>query len=195
MVRKKGYKPWLNDYRKDIDWIFWDRYQEYLLTEKDWTWDSISDIDKSTDIIIDHLCYPKIEDGFRIKGLVMGDIQSGKTANYTGLINKAVDVGFKMIIVLAGLTNDLRHQTQVRLDKEFIGKETKDNLDSGSPIGVGLIDNPIGKYRVQSFTYADETGTVGDFKKMSIMIPIYDEMPPTLLVVKKNISVLKNVVA
>jgi hypothetical protein len=194
VFRKKEYKPWLNDYRKEIDWLFWNRYQKYLLTQKNWAWDSISDIDKATDIIIDHLCYPKNEQGFRIKGLVMGDIQSGKTANYTGLINKAVDIGFKLVIVLAGLTNDLRHQTQIRLDKEFIGKITKDNQEGGLPTGVGTIEAPTGKYRVQSFTYADETAVMGDFKKMTSMIPIDNEMPPTLLVVKKNVSVLNNVI-
>lgn len=191
----KGYQPWLNDQRALIDWNFWDRYQKYLLLKKDWSWDSIKDIDRSTDAILDHLRNPKSEKGFRIKGLVLGDIQSGKTANYTGLINKAVDAGYKLIIVLAGLTNDLRYQTQARLDKEFIGKITKDNLESGLPVGVGNIEEPTGKFRVQSFTYADETNVKGDFKKMSFMIPIDSQMPPTLLVVKKNASVLKNVLS
>jgi len=190
----KGFHPWLNDVRNTIEWNFWNRYQKYLLTYKDWTWSSIKDIDETTDVILDHLANPKTDKGFRKKGLVLGDIQSGKTANYTGLINKAVDAGFKMIIVLAGLTNDLRYQTQMRLDKEFIGKITKDNQESGNAIGVGLINAPIDKFRIQSFTYSDETTVAGDFKKITSMIPIDNDMPPTLLVVKKNSSVLKNVI-
>lgn len=190
----KGFHPWLNDVRNTIEWNFWNRYQKYLLTKKNWNWSSIRDIDETTDVILDHLVNPKTDKGFRVKGLVLGDIQSGKTANYTGLINKAVDAGFKMIIVLAGLTNDLRYQTQMRLDKEFIGKITKDNQEAGNAIGVGLINAPTEKFRVQSFTYSDETTISGDFKKITSMIPIDNEMPPTLLVVKKNSSVLKNVI-
>ena len=57
------------------------------------------------------------------KGLVVGYVQSGKTANFTGVISKAIDAGYRLIIVLTGTTNLLREQTQRRLDKELVGKE------------------------------------------------------------------------
>lgn len=62
--------------------------------------------------------------GIDKKGLVVGQVQSGKTANYTGLICKAADAGFNLIIVLAGMHNNLRSQTQHRLDEDFLGFDT-----------------------------------------------------------------------
>lgn len=70
----------------------------------------IWDIKKNSDIVLDHIAYPQTDNYFNKKGLVIGDIQSGKTANYTALINKALDVGYKIIIVLAGLTRELRNR-------------------------------------------------------------------------------------
>ena len=61
------------------------------------------------------------------RGLVVGHVQSGKTSNYTGLICKAADAGYKIIIVLAGLHNNLRSQTQIRLEEGFLGYETTAN--------------------------------------------------------------------
>jgi hypothetical protein len=138
IVFSKGYTPWLTDAKPGISWKFYDRYEKYLVTKKHWNWGAVQSINASSDIVLDHLQNPKRECFFNIKGLVMGDIQSGKTANYTALINKALDVGFKLIIVLAGLTKDLRSQTQKRLDKEILGYETRPNFQNGNPIGVGL---------------------------------------------------------
>ena len=76
----------------------------------------------------------------------MGDVQSGKTASYTGLIAKAADVGYKVIILLTGMIEDLRKQTQERLDEGFVGLNSSDVLGPNknmSPIGAG-------KYRGQS---------------------------------------------
>ena len=56
------------------------------------------------------------------KGMVVGNVQSGKTANYIGLISKAADAGYKVIVVLAGILDDLRIQTQIRIEEGFIGK-------------------------------------------------------------------------
>src|SRR5690606_24099363 len=69
--------------------------------------------------------------------------QSGKTANYTGLICKAADAGYKIIIVLAGLHNNLRTQTQIRLDEGFLGFATIADAEELPAVGVGLIDADI----------------------------------------------------
>ena len=122
-----GFTPWLSDKRKDIDWKFYNRYEKYLLYKKHWDLETVSSIKESTDIILDHMADPKGDLYFKKQGLVIGDIQSGKTANYTGLINKSIDAGYKIIIILAGLTRDLRNQTQRRIDKEVLGYETKFN--------------------------------------------------------------------
>ena len=63
-----------------------------------------------------------------VRGLVVGYVQSGKTANFIGLIARAIDAGYRLIIILAGNTNILRQQTQRRLDKELVGR-------AGLPVG------------------------------------------------------------
>ena len=58
--------------------------------------------------------------------MVVGSVQSGKTANYTALIAKALDSGYKLIIILSGAHNDLRAQTQARLNEEILGYDRAD---------------------------------------------------------------------
>ena len=192
----KGFKPWLDEARLDIDWKFYDRYEKYLLKKKKWNWGAIQSIKETTDIILDHMKNPKTKNAFAIKGLVMGDIQSGKTANYTALINKALDAGYKLIIVLAGMTKDLRSQTQKRLDKEVLGYETRadqknEGVVKGSIIGVGETGDSSKIYSINTITHS---GDVGDLKKISaenIFTTLNDEMTPLIAVLKKNSSVLK----
>ncbi|MCR4661150.1 MAG: Z1 domain-containing protein [Clostridia bacterium] len=184
----EGYNPWLNDYKSKIKWNFYDRYERYLTNGKHWDWATVSSIKESTDIILDHMANPKTDLFFKRQGLVIGDIQSGKTANYTGLINKSLDAGYKIIIVLAGLTMDLRNQTQKRIDREVLGYDTKHNV-RGDNIGVGCIK----QYMVDGLTYADEVKDKGDFKKYfasHTLDPV--NMTPLVAIVKKNVSVLRN---
>lgn len=184
-----GFTPWLSDKRKDIDWKFYNRYEKYLLYKKHWDLETVSSIKESTDIILDHMADPKGDLYFKKQGLVIGDIQSGKTANYTGLINKSIDAGYKIIIILAGLTRDLRNQTQRRIDKEVLGYETKFN-QKGKTIGVGNVDN----CNIEGLTYADERTDYGDFKKYFNTHTLdQDDMPPLVAIVKKNKSVLENI--
>ena len=123
------------------------------------------------------------------RGLVVGHVQSGKTGNYTGLICKAADAGYKIIIVLAGLHNNLRSQTQMRLDEGFLGYETSpDRDDAAHPvIGVGLVDSDV---RIRP-NYATNRADKGDFgTAIARNLGISPEQRPWLFVVKKNKSVL-----
>lgn len=181
----EGYVPWLQDERKNIRWNFYDRYEKYLLEYKKWKPKTIADLKKSSDIILDHMANPKSDKLFDKKGLVIGDIQSGKTANYTAVINKAIDAGYKIVIVFAGLTRDLRNQTQNRLDSEVLGYETKTH-GKGNNIGVGLI-NPL---NIEGLTYADEKKDFGDMKKFFSVHTLDKDVKPIVAIVKKNKSVL-----
>lgn len=183
----EGYVPWLENVKKDISWDFYNRYERYLLEIKKWKPKSISNIKNSSDIILDHIANPKNGKFFGKKGLVIGDIQSGKTANYTAVINKAIDCGYKIIIVLAGLTKDLRNQTQKRLDSEVLGYETRTN-GKGKTIGVGLI-KPL---NVEGLTYADEAKDYGDMKKYFSSHTLDEKLNPIVAIVKKNVNVLKH---
>lgn len=81
---------------------FWDRYRLYLLREKHWNGDTINELDKTTDEIMDLLGNPNQTDGFMRRGLCIGDVQSGKTSTYIGLVNKAADAHYRVIILLTG---------------------------------------------------------------------------------------------
>ncbi len=185
----KGYVPWLNDARSSITWNFYNRYEKYLLKKKKWNWGTITSMNEITDVILDHMKNPKTTNCFAVKGLVMGDIQSGKTANYTALINKALDAGYKFIIVLAGMTKDLRSQTQKRLDKEVLGYETRVDNKKGTAIGVGIDCKEV--LYINALTHS---GDLGDLKKSiteSISTSLHQDMKPIIAVLKKNSSVLK----
>lgn len=104
--------------------FFWTRYREYLTKVKNWPIEAVQAIDTTTNEIMSSLGNPLSSESFDKRGLVLGYVQSGKTANFTGLINKAYDVGYKLIIVLSGIHNDLRAQTQIRLDEEVIGRRS-----------------------------------------------------------------------
>ena len=84
----------------------------------------IDALDNTSDKILDLMGDPRSDKPFARRGLIMGSVQSGKTANYTALCNKATDAGYKVIIVLTGMLEDLRRQTQYRLDTEFASKGT-----------------------------------------------------------------------
>ncbi|UWX97744.1 Z1 domain-containing protein [Arthrobacter zhaoxinii] len=83
---------------------------------------AVKEIDRTTHEIVSRLADPRTY-GTKKKGLVLGYVQSGKTANYSGVISKAADAGYQLIIVLAGTHNNLRRQTQVRLDKDLLRGE------------------------------------------------------------------------
>lgn len=189
-VFEDDYKPWLEDAKTDIDWNHRDDYYFYLSSFKQWQNSIIYDsIDKTTDIILDHMGDPRQENDFKKRGLVIGEVQSGKTANYTGLINKAIDAGYKFIIILAGQQNDLRDQTQKRLDKEVLGYDTS-SMRTGvnvTPAGVGKI--PGHNMDVVSLTAA---GNDGDFRFIRLTHILDKDSKPLIAVVKKNTTILKN---
>ena len=138
----RDHKEWLADERASIKWNFWSRYKKYLEVEEKLPPAVVTSIDETTDEILKRLESPRRAGSWDRRGMVVGNVQSGKTSNYTGLISKAVDAGYKIVIVLAGLNNDLRSQTQGRIDKGFIGRDTRKKESynqTSSKIGAGLI--------------------------------------------------------
>jgi hypothetical protein len=111
---------WFEDVAEDSNWM---RYID-LLDRKDWPQSSIQNIDSTTKKILNFCLNPQEQDATKKYGLVVGHVQSGKTANFTGLLARAADSGYNLFIVLAGLHNNLRLQTQVRLMRELLGKDT-----------------------------------------------------------------------
>ena len=188
--------PWLKEFKaeRQSEWLFWTRYKRYLAEQKHFAPEVISQLDDLTDRILDKLFNPQRDDVIiNKKGLVVGQVQSGKTANYTGLICKAADAGFNLIIILAGIHNNLRSQTQTRIDEGFLGFDTQNtrayDMNRTIRIGVGLIpgfDNAI----ANSYTTSTERG---DFTKQAANTAgfNFNNPQPIILVIKKNVSVLK----
>jgi hypothetical protein len=102
--------------------FYWDQYKKHL-EGKGWHPDAIDSLDKDTRKVVERASDPTRTAVFSARGLVVGYVQSGKTANFTGVIAKAVDAGYRLVIVLAGTLDILREQTQRRLDMELVGKE------------------------------------------------------------------------
>lgn len=194
ILEAENYTPWLDDNRGDIDWYYWKRYKR-LLPEKKFAPEVISKLDIVTDKIIGHLENPKKQGKWKRKGLVVGHVQSGKTANYTGVVCKAADSGYKVIIVLAGLLKSLRNQTQERIDEGFIGLDSSLQLEA-----IGLKEKLVGVGRFDSAnlrTPVPLTTSSLDFdKKMATQLRARIEHfnEPVVLVLKKNVSILKNLI-
>ena len=190
LVDMAGHIPWLTSEHKK-EWRYWRRYREWQ--EKKLSLSAIESLDKTTDNILGMLEDPKREGSWDRRGMVVGHVQSGKTGNYTGLICKSADAGYKIIIVLAGLHNNLRSQTQMRLDEGFLGYETSSVEGEGNiAIGVGKID-PSPSLRPQYVTNRTETG---DFNTKFVKnLGVSPEQKPWLFVVKKNKTVLKRLLA
>ena len=192
--------PWLKEFKanQSTDWDFWTRYVMYLKKDKHFPDAVIAHLDALTDEILDHLFNPQMENvQIDKKGLVVGQVQSGKTANYTGLICKAADAGFNFIVVLAGIHNNLRSQTQTRLDEGFLGFDTqyvrKYEEGLSQKIGVGCYKGF--KHAIaNSITTSEEKGDFTQGRADSLGIN-FDTPTPFLLVVKKNVSVLKRLYA
>ena len=168
-------------------WFFSKRFETYLSLKHEFGPTTTSDIFESADEILAELELPERPGPWRRQGLVFGNVQSGKTSNYSALINKAADAGYKYIIVLAGLNKNLRAQTQIALEENFTGVQTQEEIDSSTGhVGVGNIANFSEKdLKVNVFTTRADNG---DFKKKDISkFENINLLPnaPNLFVIKK----------
>ncbi|QDT33929.1 Z1 domain protein [Thalassoglobus polymorphus] len=159
VLPNKDLPRWFDAKKSEIDFAHWDAYRE-MLESKGRAMTIVDANEEVINNILDFSGDPTTPGKWSRKGLVMGNVQSGKTQNYLGLINKAIDSGYRTIILLGGHLNDLRRQTQERVDEGVLGRESRHLAEARAVqperIGVGLIrDNEI------------DTGTttIGDFNK------------------------------
>jgi hypothetical protein len=193
IVDAKDFRPWLHDARinGEIGDFYWGRYRQ-LLNLKGLPKSVIDATDEVTDRVLDRLGNPGNLIPWSRRGMVVGHVQSGKTANYTGLICKAADAGYRLIVVIAGIHNNLRNQTQARIDEGFIGRDTgrlahANKAQRQKIIGVGTFD--------QREFPVSLTNTLRDFNKATATTntsQIGQYNVPVVLVIKKNSSTLKN---
>lgn len=188
VLQDRDYEPWLNDARAGINPYYWQRYRQ-LLIEKGFSGQVIATLDSVTDRILDQTENPAKEGPWDRRGMVVGHVQSGKTANYTGLICKAADAGYRLVVVIAGIHNNLRNQTQLRIDEGFVGRDSARLLSKKDErfVGVGRFD--------QTRRPVTFTNSVKDFSKAmatGLGIPLQNLNEPAVFVIKKNSSTLKN---
>jgi hypothetical protein len=183
--------PWLPGKKGGIQWRFWNRYMTYLERDFGMAPTVVNNLHELTDMILERIEEPSRDGPWDRRGMVVGSVQSGKTANYIGLINKAVDAGYKLVIVLAGIHSNLRAQTQLRVDEGVLGFDTQKSrrLDNANQwVGVGRL--PGERLVMHSLTSSAEDG---DFNKtvaetQNVMIG----SDPVVLVIKKNSRLLSN---
>ncbi|MFC8448528.1 Z1 domain-containing protein [Kitasatospora sp. NPDC057223] len=121
-VISETFTPWYSPGSQQGRAFYWPAYAR-MLEAKGWSPEAVAGIDDATTKVVERLADPAAAEAYQSKGLVVGYVQSGKTANFTGVVAKAIDSGYRLIIVLGGTLNLLRAQTQRRLDMELVGEE------------------------------------------------------------------------
>ena len=196
VITSRDYQPWLEVRKRDIDWGRWIAYKG-LLAQQGRALKVIDKTDELTDKILDLAGDPLKVGSWERRGLVLGDVQSGKTGTYLALFNKAADAGYRLFILLAGNTEVLRQQTQARLDESFIGRDSSRSAPrkgvSATPrqhVGVGLIRRDLAQG-------VGMTTVLRDFKRSSYeasSITIQTNAAhPYVFVLKKNKRILEAV--
>ncbi|MFE7813204.1 Z1 domain-containing protein [Streptomyces sp. NPDC057433] len=146
-VITREFTPWYTSERAAARPFYWEAY-ERKLRDKGWSEAAIASLDQASRAVIERLTDPEQPAARQTKGLVVGYVQSGKTANFTGVAAKAIDAGYRLVIVLGGTLNLLRAQTQRRLDMELIGQENilrgADVRDVDSLVGVDYVGDDEG---------------------------------------------------
>ena len=180
-ILEKPHTAWFKDAFAQSEQIYWRRYNSYLMRTKKMQVPVIRTLDEFTTKIMEHCGDPHLIQNFAYRGMVIGEVQSGKTGTFIGIINKAADVGYQIFIVLTGTSNNLRAQTQSRVDEGFIGLDS--SASNNPPIGVSLYGRDG---RATTFTtfYEDYNS------KKSIDLRVYKG--PIVFVVKKNSNVLEH---
>jgi hypothetical protein len=146
---------------------YWKRYSGQLL-QQGWAEDSVLQLDDSTRSVVERLADPTAETAYQSKGLVIGYVQSGKTANFTGVIAKAADAGYRLIIVLGGMLDVLRSQTQRRIDKELVGRELLDRAYVNDPDWGEFLTHGAKPSELGAFDLVRLTGPEGDYQRLAL---------------------------
>ena len=188
-------RNWLTD---DQQWPakgYWLRYKKWMLGTR--PTEVVSALDRDTNIILGRMGNPSdaSRDAWDLRGLVVGQVQSGKTQNFVGLIAKAIDMGYRQIVVLSGIHEDLRSQTQYRVDQGITGKTYFDKADGGKGFQHRLVgvreEDPQNKAYPPYVAFTSASKDDGDFSRAmaSSVTGVSDVV--YLAVVKKTVTRLR----
>lgn len=185
---------WYDQAKPEIDFHYWKRLRKYWLDKSILPVKVVESTDRVTDEILGFLGNPADDSTWRRRGLVMGHVQSGKTTNYSALVAKAADAGYRFIVVLAGLTNSLRYQTQERLDMAFVGKASSGDRFTSKiyPVARMLVGMPGESAPPRHPFCATTTSTDFNLEKVKGFTASEGNFAdPVLFVTKKNQAVLQ----
>lgn len=189
---KGEHRVWLPERKADTttEWPLWSEYRRILLDVRSRPPPVVADLDRTTDDVLGRLEDPRdLDRSWDRRGMVVGQVQSGKTGHYTGLICKALDAGYKVVIVLAGPYNNLRSQVQRRLDEEMLQFDTS-RPETSLPTEEGVLLGAWGGMKIIPLTSQLDDG---DFKiQVATHVTVGPGHSPILLVVKKNATILRN---
>jgi hypothetical protein len=154
------------------EWYHWVRHEAMLRSSPRWQPQQVDSVAAESLRILRKLPDPLPSRTFQARGLVVGYVQSGKTANYTALAARAADAGYRIVIVLSGIHESLRTQTQNRLERELTGHQ---------PGGVGQA--------AVGHEWINLTDPGEDFREIDVRI--LQSPSPFLVVAKKHTTVLR----
>jgi len=192
----------VDDYYEHRDWyslrceeegfneFFWKRYRDHLIRDVKLNLNVVNRLDYDTlKDLMNYLGDPASIEPFFRRGLVIGDVQSGKTSTYTGLICKAADAGYKIVILLTGVTETLRSQTQKRIESGIIGisitgLKDKKKAKIVKRVGVGKDGGPIKVTAMTSMEY----DFIGSSDQITSSLANHQLV---MFIVKKNTKVLE----
>ncbi len=168
---------------------FWLRYRNYLVDEKHFSPSVVATLGEETldQKLMNYILDPNIDTDQPLlkRGLIIGDVQSGKTSTYIGFMCKAADAGYKVFILLTGTIESLRRQTQERVEEGFIGIDLSSDDTGGKRVGVGLDNKEIMAMSLTSRTN-DFTGN-NDKNVISLL----NTKNAVVFVIKKNSTTLQ----
>ena len=183
------FEEWLEERKRSLEsMMYWDEYKKHLESQGLSKY-VLSSIDNATDRILKRCCNPKDSNITSRRGMVVGSVQSGKTANYIGLLTKAADYGYKIIIIIAGINETLRQQTQYRVNEGFVSED----MSRFKSIGIqkrGITRDHKSFLKPRSYTTESRDFYTGN---ASVHGTIDNKIErPAVFVVKKNKDILNN---
>lgn len=191
ILHRQDPRPWLDSARSNIDFepYYWNRYRD-LLAVSGFPPKVIASTDRTTDDVLDLLGNPDEPSAWDRRGLVVGHVQSGKTANYIALSCKAADAGYRIIIIITGIQDRLRRQTQIRVNEGLIGRDMSHTGTRDTRVGVGLRD-----FRRQPNPFTHATRDFDKDAADAMRFPFRNLREPAVFVIKKNTHTLTNLLA
>lgn len=193
VVLAPEFVPWFDEavVKGEVSLQRWYSYKQYLTHDAGFSPSVLDALDQSSNEVVDLLGNPYQKGKWKRRGLVIGDVQSGKTATYIGIINKAADAGYRLVVLLTGATESLRRQTQERVDEGFLGKDSRVTQDK--VVGVGLHPTRDQFLRGQAMTtHASDFNTASLASQGIHIDPNADH--PYVFVLKKNKVPLTNLI-